>query len=631
MTRTLLRAGVALCALLATTTPTAAILAQTGPNPPPRQDTMSPTGVSYYTGAFSHQEGDLSIGGGGFPQGLSLDRSYLSSLDQAVSAYAGFGSQGWSHNLVARFGNSIAEIQGFEAPEGQKSFLYSITIGARSVGFSGGSTNPTGGFVGSYQPIELSGASLEFAGAHTTGNYTFIDADGTTLVFNSLSAANGALAVSTWTAPDGTRLDFTYVAHRLRSVISSRGYALLFEYGAVPGGTALTRACAVNMAVTYVTATSACPVGAQAVTYQYSAGGTVALLTGATNAAGQPTSYGYDTREHLDCITLPGQSVCQVSNSYGQCTPRQNPDAPPEIPYGYLWHEPVLSQVTATGETYSYSFPAVQECPVERAYGVPPTTMTANASATTTVVLTNPGLPTSVTDPLNRVTSMDYFMSFNALPGVNGASLAKLTYPQDNTANYAYDSRGNIIEQRLQAVPGSGAADIVTGAAYPPSCDATNRRICNRPTSVTDANGNTTDYTYEAAHGGVRTETGPTVNGVRPQTRFTYVQRHAWIRNSGGAYSQVATSIWLPASESRCIAGAPHSSGTGCANGASDEVLTQYDYGPNSGPNNLVPRGMTVTAYAGGAAQTLRTCYGYDGQGNRISETAPRAGLTSCP
>jgi hypothetical protein len=38
-------------------------------------------------------------------------------------------------------------------------------------------------------------------------------------------------------------------------------------------------------------------------------------------------------------------------------------------------------------------------------------------------------------------------------------------------------------------------------------------------------------------------------------------------------------------------------------------------------------RGVAVTA----DSQTRRTCFGYDVNGNQISETKPRAGLTSCP
>ena len=68
-----------------------------------------------------------------------------------------------------------------------------------------------------------------------------------------------------------------------------------------------------------------------------------------------------------------------------------------------------------------------------------------------------------------------------------------------------------------------------------------------------------------------------------------------------------------------------------CAAGALDEVRTAYDYGPNSGPNNLLPRGQAVTAEAGGQLVTHRTCYGYDARGRRISETQPNANLSTCP
>ena len=43
-------------------------------------------------------------------------------------------------------------------------------------------------------------------------------------------------------------------------------------------------------------------------------------------------------------------------------------------------------------------------------------------------------------------------------------------------------------------------------------------------------------------------------------------------------------------------------------------------------------RGKALTAYdtATSSYVTLRTCYGYDWMGNRISETSPRANLSSC-
>lgn len=71
----------------------------------------------------------------------------------------------------------------------------------------------------------------------------------------------------------------------------------------------------------------------------------------------------------------------------------------------------------------------------------------------------------------------------------------------------------------------------------------------------------------------------------------------------------------------------------GCAGGASDEVVTRYDYGPDTGSvgNNLLLRGKVVTAQdADGVIRSYRTCYGYDALGNKIWETSPRAGLSAC-
>ena len=76
--------------------------------------------------------------------------------------------------------------------------------------------------------------------------------------------------------------------------------------------------------------------------------------------------------------------------------------------------------------------------------------------------------------------------------------------------------------------------------------------------------------------------------------------------------------------ESYCRTSAATSSGCTQSN---DEVIIGYDYGPVGSANNLSLRGMVVTA----EGQSLRTCYAYDDLGNRISETLPKAALSSCP
>ena len=223
-------------------------------------------------------------------------------------------------------------------------------------------------------------------------------------------------------------------------------------------------------------------------------------------------------------------------------------------------------------------------------------------------------MPDWVEDPLGRRATFQYAPAWK---------LKKQTNPDGDFVEYTHDLRGNVTAYRKQAKLGSGISDITMSAVFSSSCE--NFKTCNKPMSVTDERGNVTDYTYDPSHGGVLTETGPAVSGVRPQKRFTYGQRHAWLKNSSGGYSQAASPIWLLVRESSCKAGT--ASGNGCASGVADEVVTEYDYGPDAGPNNLWLRGKVVTA----DGVSLRTCYSYDEMGNKISETEPRAGLTSCP
>ncbi len=199
----------------------------------------------------------------------------------------------------------------------------------------------------------------------------------------------------------------------------------------------------------------------------------------------------------------------------------------------------------------------------------------------------------------------------------------QITWPEGNQDRYSYDDRANILQLTKVAKPGTGLTDIVRSVSYAATC--TNRITCNLPNSVTDARGNTLTFTYDSVHGGVLTKTGPAVNGVTPQTRFEYAQRYAWLKNSSGSYNQAASPVWVLVRERFCRTTNP--SGSSCVGGASDEVVTDYDYGPNSGPNNLLVRGIAVTA----DGQTRRTCYGYDQLGRRITETKPNANLSACP
>lgn len=190
--------------------------------------------------------------------------------------------------------------------------------------------------------------------------------------------------------------------------------------------------------------------------------------------------------------------------------------------------------------------------------------------------------------------------------------------------NLTYDDRGNVLADRID--PSDGSASINLAASYPATC--ANPVTCNMPEWSEDFNGQRTDYQYDPVHGGITKLTGPAdANGIRPQTRYAYSQKYAWLKNASGSFTQAATPIWLLTSEEYCRTSAATTAG-GCTAGASDEIVTTYEYqqGSASKGSNLLLLGVAVTA----DGQTLRTCYKYDRFGNKISETQPKAGLTSC-
>ena len=184
-----------------------------------------------------------------------------------------------------------------------------------------------------------------------------------------------------------------------------------------------------------------------------------------------------------------------------------------------------------------------------------------------------------------------------------------------------YDGRGNLKQREFKEAFGDDLIVLETG--YEATCS--NILTCNKPTFKRDALGNQTDYTYDPVHGGILTETGPAVDGVRPQTRYTYATYQARYKDASGSIVASGQDIYLLTSEAYCIDANPDPSGTGCVGGG-DEVVTSYDYGPTTGANNLWLRGTTVTA----DGQSLTTCNQYDDFGNMIAKTAPMSDITSC-
>jgi YD repeat-containing protein len=102
------------------------------------------------------------------------------------------------------------------------------------------------------------------------------------------------------------------------------------------------------------------------------------------------------------------------------------------------------------------------------------------------------------------------------------------------------------------------------------------------------------------------------------------VQRSAKYLSATGMVVEDPNPIWLLSEERFCRTGAATAAG-GCEI-AGDEQVTRYEYGSTTGVNNLLLRGVVRDA----TGLSLRTCYGYDRYGNRISETTPNANLSTC-
>ena len=222
-----------------------------------------------------------------------------------------------------------------------------------------------------------------------------------------------------------------------------------------------------------------------------------------------------------------------------------------------------------------------------------------------------------VDDALSRRTNF----GFNSQMELSG-----FTKPEFDGVNNNYDSRQNVIQSVVRAKNGSGLPDAITMFAYPSQCTSAIQFTCNKPLSVTDPRGNVTDYQYnDRGQITVETRPAPTQGAPRPTVTNTFTLRNAFIKDSAGNPVPAGPPISLLTRSSTCRTQAV-CSGTG------DEVVTDYDYGPITGFNNLLLRGFAVTAANDqGQMQTLRTCYRYNYFGEKIAETEPNANLSVCP
>lgn len=438
------------------------------------------------------------------------------------------------------------------------------------------------------------------------GTYTYIAAEGSVAVYGG--ASPGGASVQTITKVNGEVITFG-----ANSIRNNLGYELRFtNTGSSRTVTALNNAvdscpatgpCTFSVAWPSLTFTS---VGDERHVTDSLGRTTRVILSGSTSGIDRPVGVARPTRASGASLTYAytfvrgrGNVVTSASDGVGTwtydyetyCPPAPAPCAPPEV---YQLNTTVTAP-DGGQTTYhaAWSGIYVWVSPSEQVLQIFPSLMW-------------------VTNALGQRTDI----------AQSGVGLSYVQYPEGNSARFYRTDDGLITRVRNVPKPGSGLAETNIYVAYP-DC-AVEPVLCRRPTSITDARGNVTDFTYDAA-GNLLTETqpAPTPGAPRPQTRYVWQQQYAWYKSGGSStIAQAATPVWVMVEQSACATATP---AAGC-DGTADEVLTStaYQVGSASAASNLRP--ISVTSGNGTGTLSATTSTTYDGAGNVITVDGPLPG-----
>gem|GEM_PF-2051204 len=447
-----------------------------------------------------------------------------------------------------------------------------------------------------------------------------------------------------------------FTSSRIRSIVSNRGYGLQFSYqrdAAFQDGLAqidqwysVTRIVKYDKARTYCDEAS----GARCASFGSDARSLDISYDRLNNQVrlsrqnGESMMFGFSVEPRWGAWRLVSVEKGDIPATRRNFTYREYPQITypggSSIPNPVTWLDNVQA-VSAGGQVWNYEFGGTRYSGALDFTGTMRATDPLGGVRALDMALSQDP-PTKITDPLGRVTEFTYFRyPWSAIvkgawpnpqdalrPNDTVAYPATVTLPEDvsahlNSMEFTYDDRGNRLTAKRNAKAGSGLAPIVWTASYP-ACG--NLKICNKPFALFDPRGGATVYAYDAAHGGVVSEMGaePSYGAARPLKLHSYAQRYAYVLNAGGALVPSMSPLWVRTSTILCQT-QPGSNVPVCDGNAPQTVMA-YEYGSDGTVDNLLLRGVAVTA----DGQTLRTCYRYDAQGNKTSMTKARAGLSNC-
>jgi RHS repeat-associated protein len=573
--------------------------AQTTPQIPPPQpySLVDPNGVSLASGSISVNSPTITIGQPG-QGGLSYSATYDTSANE------------W-RNSVAGMVSTPPPIPGSPPYP-----LYTVTVmGGSPAVFWLDPWDDT------YKLVEGDG-TLVTNGAGLT--YTALDGSvaefggGTWAPFR----ANKGL-IGTLTRPNGEVLTFHYTAiqmtpypqHavRMQSVTNNFGYQIHFQYASdtwSPDWYRTVRVTALNNGVDW------CEPTANICAFSRTWPNLIFAQTGGSGS--------YVTERRVtDALNRTTRLISPTGRLTGVARPSTPTGQNITIGWGYFGDYRVSSVSDGAG-TWNYNY----ALPVDPNLYTVITTTTVDGPANTDVVVettaTIPGIQfessqrvtrlLSVTNQLNQTTDYDYDI-------LGSSRLHRVTMPEGNYVDYGYTGRGDLASVTRYGKPGSGLTPTSVSAVFQ-NC-VSNSVLCGRPTSVTDARGNVTEYTYSPVHGGLLTATGPapTTGAVRPQTRYVWDDQSAWYRTSASTTRVQAAPVWRPVETSIC------QTLTTC-DGLADEVLTTtvYQAGSASVASNLLP--ISATSGAGNGSLTATVATTWDVNGDAVYVDGPLPGAT---
>ncbi|MDJ0947046.1 MAG: DUF6531 domain-containing protein, partial [Kiloniellales bacterium] len=431
--------------------------------------------VDMFSGKFTYEREDVSVGSADFPFGLAFHRSYDSDLRFREDGPLG---RGWTHNfnvealLDSDSFQGLGEDSALDATAAiaglyvsldlfaQTKTLQIMTIGTlvqdwymdQLIENSVVVTHPGNEqqFIkladGSFNPPPGEAATLI---EEADGSYLYTTKHGVDLDFNT----EGKLAA--WQDPNGVTVTLSYDANdKLQTVDNGLGRTLTLTYT----GDQVSQVADGN---------------GRSVSYGYDADGN---LTSFTDAESNATNYSYTAGPGLltEVFAPAFPTTAVISNTFDIFGRVKEQRTARDFLWQYFYSGLRTEAVDPLGDVSVWKFNAF-------------------------------GRNTRQVDQLGNVTVNEY----------DGQQrLAQTTLPEGNAMAYDYDAKHNVVTITATPKPGSPLPPIVQSFVYD--------QTWSKPVSATDALGNTTDFFLDPANGNLERVEAPEVDSLRPTTAYTY-------------------------------------------------------------------------------------------------------------